>query len=456
MSAYALSASSSLATATTAVKAFVVTQPPYVGGTATKTTNATQTKLRLVKTETIAVKSDWKKYLEEDAQGLLRVLQRMVNAHPLARSAWQGQAATLGPALLFSPPDITHDLYLLLLQKDRFRHYLASGMTDAEIEREIFQVELTNYLIGILRRYRPENYRIARRIGSVLESDARFKPMREHGQAARYRQSAEAVYGLAEWDGARAAQAGYSATVALAQISTRKRDLRCVGCSGDTQVIVSNQELAVLLAEILQALDAPAPLRVLRQLALSKLPVWDVTLTPIETDADDERLGGVRAERLTSAEANPEEQIVQHEEAQRARLAAQTFLARLHASTKENAMRTERLCRVLWHCYFDPTEPSQLAIAEIVGVSDSSVGDYRRKLEGEMRRLSLSFAQVAHFSEALRAELRRRLFGARAGKEAVPRRPVRSEIEARALPPLFVVPSVGQNRANRLDYAAAT
>ena len=143
---------------------------------------------------------------------------------------------------------------------------------------------------------------------------------------------------------------------------------------------------------------------------------------------------------------------MQHEEAQRARHAAQTFLARLHASTKENAVRTERLWRVLWHCYFDPTEPSQLAIAGMVGVSDSSVGDYRRKLESEMRRLSLSFAQVAHFSEALRAELRKRLFGARAGKEAQ-RRPMRSEVEARAMSPLFVVSAGGPSR---VDYAAAT
>ncbi|NOT63184.1 MAG: hypothetical protein HOP19_23490, partial [Acidobacteria bacterium] len=115
-----------------------------------------------------------------------------------------------------------------------------------------------------------------------------------------------------------------------------------------------------------------------------------------------------------------------------------------------------RLCRVLWHCYFDPTEPSQLAIAELVGVSDSSVGDYRRKVEYEMRQMRLSFAQVAHFTDALREELRVRLFSGRVSQEPVGK-PVRArEIEVPAasfttLLPLLVVPAT----PHRFDYAMA-
>ncbi len=408
-------------------KAYVVSQPPFVNAITVKASKvASATKLLLVKAETTAPKSQWQAYVQEDAQGLLRALQRMVNTHPLVRSALKGgTTAMASTSALFSAQDLAHDLYLVLLQKDRFRHYLESGMTDADIEREIFQVELTNHLIGILRRCRPENYRMVRRIGTVLETDARFKAMRGNGRGngggngnvARYRQSAETAYGLADWEQGKSAQDGHSAMVALTQVSMRTRDLRRAGCSGDTQLIVSNQELAVLLVEILQAIDGPAPLRVLRQFALSKLPVWDVTLTPIETDAGEERMGGVKADALASADANPAEQLTQQEEVTLANSAVYTFLARLHVLTKENAVRTERLCRVLWHCYFDPAEPSQLAIAEMVGVSDSSVGDYRRKLETEMRRLSLSLTQVAHFSEALREELRRRLFGERLNQE---------------------------------------
>ncbi|NOT60767.1 MAG: hypothetical protein HOP19_11160, partial [Acidobacteria bacterium] len=200
MSAYALLKPAPI-TGTKSVRRFVVNQPPQTGIVSAKSANTvTKTQLRLVKTETASPKSQWQKYIEEDAQGLLNVLQRMVNAHPLVRSALQGQAAGLGTSSLFSAPDLAQDLYLQLLQKNRFHHYLDSRMADADIEREIYQVELTNYLIGLLRRYRPENYRMVRRIGSVLESDPRFKPMRTNDKVARYRQSAETVYGLAEWE----------------------------------------------------------------------------------------------------------------------------------------------------------------------------------------------------------------------------------------------------------------
>jgi hypothetical protein len=250
----------------TAAKPFVVSQSHFVNSITVKAPKvAPATKLRLVKAETVASKSKWQVYIQEDAQALLRALQRMVSTHPLVRSALKGQGAVAGTSPMFSAQDLTHDLYLVLLQKDRFRHYLESGMADADIEREIFQVELTNHLIGILRRCRPENYRMVRRIGMVLETDARFKSMRgnegSNDNAARYRRSAETCYGLAEWEQGKSAQDGHSAMVSLTQVSMRRRDLRRAGCSGDTQLIVSNQELALLLVEILQAIDGKLPCR---------------------------------------------------------------------------------------------------------------------------------------------------------------------------------------------------
>jgi hypothetical protein len=117
----------------------------------------------------------------------------------MVRSTLNSQQSS-APTNLFSLHDLTQDLYLLLLQKGRFNHYLVSQMTDGEIEREIFQIELTNLLIGSLRRRRPENYRIVRRVSGVLESDARFRRFKQRdGQSARYRHAADAVYGLREW-----------------------------------------------------------------------------------------------------------------------------------------------------------------------------------------------------------------------------------------------------------------
>src|SRR5262247_3086057 len=131
----------------------------------------------------------WKTRIENsDAQSLWRSLHRLVSAHPLARTAlgYSNTSAHHTPSSTLS--DLTQDLYLLLLQKGRFNHYIMTQMSDAEIEREIFQIELTNLLIGNLRRRRPENYRIVRRVSGVLGNDPRFRLFgRRDGQNVRYR-----------------------------------------------------------------------------------------------------------------------------------------------------------------------------------------------------------------------------------------------------------------------------
>lgn len=352
----------------------------------------------------------WKNRIEEDAQALWRALHRLVSVHPLVRSALSNQPATASLLPVFSTSDLTQDLYLLLLEKGRFDHYLQSQMSDAEIEREIFQIELTNFLIGRLRRRRPENYRIVRRVSNVLESVPQFKVFhKRHGQTGRYRHAAEVVYGLSEWDERKPMKDSGTFDDLIAHLPIRVRNRRRVGCRGEAQVIVTNQELAELLREILRALDSPAPLRVLRQLALTKLPVYDALITSLDDELEEERQGRRRASSLPSADSNPERLALADEEEQQARQAANDFLDGLHRLTKANAQRTERLWRVLWHCYFDPDEPSQLVIAELVGLSDSSVSDYRRKLESELRKLKLTMPQMRCFTEELDEQLRGRL-----------------------------------------------
>lgn len=338
----------------------------------------------------------------------------MVSVHPLVRSALgiQQNSANLMPHL--SLHDLTQDLYMLLLQKGRFNHYIAAQMSDVEIEREIFQIELTNLLIGNLRRRRPENYRIARRVSQVLETDPNFRRFRrkkaqDQDQIERYRQAADAVFGLREWnDGKRMKDNGTFSDL-IVNISMRQRNRRRAGCTGEAQVIVSNQQLVELMVEIFEAIDSPASLRVLRQLALSKLPVYDPTLTSIEDEVNEERQGRSHYDSLASSDANPEEITLRSEQETEARLVAGEFLDRLSLLTRSNPQRTERLWRVLWHCYFDSEEPSQLEIAERVGLSDSSVSDYRRKIEIEMRNLNFSPEQLGSFAEELDDQLRWRL-----------------------------------------------
>ncbi|HNG33198.1 MAG TPA: hypothetical protein PK012_26200, partial [Blastocatellia bacterium] len=168
-------------------------------------------------------------------------------------------------------------------------------------------------------------------------------------------------------------------------------------------------ELVELMVEIFEAIDSPAPLRVLRQLALSKLPVYDPNLTSIEDEINEERHGRNYYDSLASSDASPEEATLRSEQETEARLAANRFLDKLGLLTRSNPQRTERLWRVLWHCYFDVEEPSQLEIAERVGISDSSVSDYRRKIEVEMRNLKFSPEQLSSFAEELNEQLRWRL-----------------------------------------------
>src|SRR4030095_10486868 len=95
-----------------------------------------------------------------DSDAVWRALHRLVSVHPLVRSARRRLDGLAHPGALSSLRDLTQDVYVLLLEKSRFAHYLESQMSDAEIEREILQVELRNLLIARLRRQRPENYRL--------------------------------------------------------------------------------------------------------------------------------------------------------------------------------------------------------------------------------------------------------------------------------------------------------
>lgn len=302
---------------------------------------------------------------------------------------------------------------MLLLQKRRFEHYVGAEMSDAEIEREIFQIELTNLLISNLRRRRPENYRIIRRLGGVLESDARFRQYRRTSgrfkdQPAKYRQAAEAVYGLSGWSDDKPAKDSGTFHELIANIPTRMRNRRRAGCAGDAQVIVSKQELIDLLVEILETIDSPTPLRVLRQLALSRLPVCDPDIASIDDDRDD--AGASRSfDLIIASDDTPEQLALRSEHEREARSAAWSLLARLAGLMRSNTTRTDRLWRVLWHCYFDADEPSQLEIAERIGVSDSSVSDYRRKIAAEMRKLKFHPDHLRSFSDELDSQLRRRL-----------------------------------------------
>lgn len=359
-------------------------------------------------------------------------LYRIVARHPLVRSgskAHTGQAGqagqtgwTLGPGSAcagLSLQDLTQDLYLQLFQKGRFDHYREAGLLDGEIEREVSQVELTNLLLGKLRRERPEHYRLARRVGMVLAQDPRFQRvhsrMRPRAEG-RYRQLANGLFGLRAWGGQKEIRNSSGFAQRVSEIPVRIRNRRRTGCTGESQVIIASNELADLLEEILLAIDSPTSLRVLRRLALDKLSLYDPVLLPLDEPGGREgREGGERPHiqrDLAPVEATPESELRQVEERQSASRLAAEFLARLANLVRGHPLRTERLWRVVWHVYFDPRRPSQIEMARLIGLSDSSVSDYRRRLLGELRRLALLPDQVPFFTQALEERLLAALFPA--------------------------------------------
>src|SRR5829696_1336138 len=205
-----------------------------------------------------------------DVSRLWTELQRLVVNHPLVRASYSAgllvEEGDRGSAYL----DLTQELFVTLLSKSRFQHYLDSEMTDAEIECEVSQIELTNLLTAELRKRHPESYRLARRISTIIQSSANFRRVDSGaGEDEPHRRLVDRVYGLREWrsDKSRRAQAELEERVQM--IPVRQRDTRMVGCTGDAQIIIGNSDLEDLIVSVLEACDSPVDVRTLRSLVMS-------------------------------------------------------------------------------------------------------------------------------------------------------------------------------------------
>jgi len=65
------------------------------------------------------------------------------------------------------------------------------------------------------------------------------------------------------------------------------------------------------------------------------------------------------------------------------------------------------MINVLWHCYLIADSGTQLEVAEMLGVSDSLVSDYRKRIEANLAQLSFGGVNEARQSEkALKRRVR--------------------------------------------------
>jgi len=334
-----------------------------------------------------------------DVSRLWSELHRIVSHHPLVRaSRSSGLLVEEGATTAYT--DLTQELFVQLLSKNRFEHYLDSEMTDYEIECEISQIELTNLLTAELRKRHPESYRLARRISTLIQSSSNFSRFDSSGSGDEpHRRLADRVYGLSEWAYEKRRRDSHDVEQRAHIVPVRARDTRMVGCTGDSQVVISNPDLEDLIVSVLDAVDSPVDVRTLRSLVMSRLPVMDIYLVPLDSDDNDNEN---HFEPVDKRE-NPEQGLLRRESENEAAGFVEQFLKNLHETVRGKVKQYNRILGVLWHCYLSPDQSTQLEVAAVLGVSDSLVSDYRRRIEQELRALSFGEVEEARrFESALR------------------------------------------------------
>ncbi|HXD33626.1 MAG TPA: hypothetical protein VN643_21060 [Pyrinomonadaceae bacterium] len=339
-----------------------------------------------------------------DVSRLWIELHRIVSHHPLVRASRNaGLLVEEGGGSAHT--DLTQELFVQLLSKNRFEHYLDTSMTDYEIECEISQIELTNLLTAELRKRHPESYRLARRISTLIQSSSNFRRFDTSGiDDEPHRRLADRVYGLSEWGEHKRRRDSHDLEQRAHLVPVRQRDTRMVGCTGDSQVVISNSDLEDLIVSVLDAVDSPVDVRSLRSLVMSRLPVMDIYLVPLETDdSENDRFQFEPVDRRD----NPEQGLLRRESEDEAAGFVDQFLKNLHETVRGKVKQYNRILGVLWHCYLASENSTQLEVAAVLGVSDSLVSDYRRRIEQELRALSFGEVEEARrFESALRDRVR--------------------------------------------------
>ena len=169
-------------------------------------------------------------------------LHRIVSSHPLVRASKRaGFLVEEGKYNAYT--DLTQELFVALLSKERFQHYIDTEMSDAEVEAEISQIELTNMLTAELRKRYPESYRLARRISTLIQSSPTFKRFDNVNNPDAHRRLADRLYGLSDWKIVKMRRDVQEMHERVKVVSFQSRDTRMVGCTGDAQIVISNVEL---------------------------------------------------------------------------------------------------------------------------------------------------------------------------------------------------------------------
>jgi hypothetical protein len=189
-------------------------------------------------------------------------------------------------------------------------------------------------------------------------------------------------------------------------VSFQSRDTRMVGCTGDAQIVISNVELEKLIIRVFKAIDSPVDVRSLRSFVMSRLPIMDIHLVPVGSGTDNEDDDRMPFE-LKDVRETPEEDLLRNEAEKEAAGFVEGFLDTLNKAVRGKSKQYDRMINVLWHCYLVSDSGNQLEVASMLGVSDSLVSDYRKRIEANLQQLSFSGVNEARqFEKALKRRVR--------------------------------------------------
>jgi hypothetical protein len=261
-------------------------------------------------------------------------------------------------------------------------------------------------LTAELRKRYPESYRLARRISTLIQSGGTFKRYDNMNNPDAHRRLADRLYGLADWPNDKTRRDVQEMHERVKAVSFQGRDTRMVGCTGDAQIVISNVELEKLIIRVFKAIDSPVDVRSLRSFVMSRLPIMDIHLVPVggpQDGDDDDRMHF----EFTDTRETPEEGLLRDEAELGAANFVDGFLKGLNKSVRGKAKQYERMINVLWHCYLVADGGTQLEVAEMLGVSDSLVSDYRKRIEQNLQQLSFDGVNEARqFEKALKKKVR--------------------------------------------------
>ncbi len=279
-------------------------------------------------------------------------------------------------------------------------------MTDSEIEAEISQIELTNMLTAELRKRYPESYRLARRVSTLIQTSKGFKRFDNINNPEVHRRLVDRLYGLAEWRDGKPRRNFQEMEERVKSVAFQTRDTRMVGCTGDAQIVISNVELEKLIVKVFKAVDSPVDVRSLRSFVMSRLPIMDIYLVPVGGTSKEDDGDRVEFDYADTRET-PEENVLRREGELTAVGCVESFLSNLNKSVRGKSKQYNRMINVLWYCYLISDSGTQLEVAEMLGVSDSLVSDYRKRIEAYLQQLSFNGVNEARqFEKALRHKVR--------------------------------------------------